>query len=508
MIIAGIALIVFVLFVAGIVAARRVQGDASNYILAGRQLSVPIVSILLVSQAIDSNATLGNADLAAEFGFWAGVALPLGLASCLVLMGLFFARRMHALEVSTLPEFFARRFGRRVEVAASVLTVGSFGMLLAGNLVACGFLMKTYLGVDYTLGLLIVLPVILAYTVAGGMFASANTGVVQVGVSVVGVVALAVWMGMTHGFVLPEGKGPFDPGQLAGTDTALLNWATIFALAFGNLVAIDLMQRIFSARSGAGAQRACFAGAALLLALCVPLAFIALAGSAALQATGNLTAAEPGLPLLFVLLQTTPEWLAILVLAGLVSATLTTVSGVLLSTSTVIAQNILRIGLASPAATLTATATATEQTRQGRRQLRAIRLAMLPMALFGALVAVRIPQTGILLPLAFDLLLASLVVPFVFGLYWRHGGAAAALASIVAGIAVRFGLFVLTPTIYGVENTLLYLPTGWLGGLDLDGWATFIGAGVSLVTYLAVAFATSRIARPIPQGRLAARQAA
>lgn len=477
MIMAGIGLIVLVLFVAGLLAARRVQGDASNYILAGRQLSVPIVAILLTSQAIDSNATLGNADLAAEFGFWAGVALPIGLASCLVLLGLFFAKPMHDANVSTLPEYFAKRFGRKVEVAVSLLTVGSFGMLLAGNLVACGFLMQTYMGVSYTTGLLIVLPVILAYTLAGGMFASANTGVVQVIVTVIGVLCLAIWMGVTHGFTMPEGKGPLDPGQLAGSDTAVLNWATMFALAFGNLVAIDLMQRVFSAHSARGARLACFGGAAFILVLCLPLAFIALAGSSVLQATGNLTAENPGLPLLFVLLKTTPEWLAILVLAGLVSATLTTVSGVLLSTSTVVAQNILRIQIAPGP-------------KGGDKLLRTIRIAMFPMAAFGALVAIRIPQTGILLPLSFDLLLASLVVPFIFGLYWRKGDSVAALASIVAGISVRLTLFVLTPTIYGVENTLLYVENGLLGPW-MDGWATFIGAAVSLLAYLGTALLRS-----------------
>ncbi len=33
--------------------------------------------------AVDTNATLGNTDLAFEFGFWAGACLPLGLALCL-----------------------------------------------------------------------------------------------------------------------------------------------------------------------------------------------------------------------------------------------------------------------------------------------------------------------------------------------------------------------------------------------------------------------------------------
>src|SRR3712207_3647290 len=109
MIVAGVGICMLVLTASGLWSARRVRGDSANYLVAGRTLSAGLVGAVLVSQAVDSNATLGNADLAAGFGFWAGAALPIGLALCLLLMGLFFARRMHAAGVVTLPEFFRRR---------------------------------------------------------------------------------------------------------------------------------------------------------------------------------------------------------------------------------------------------------------------------------------------------------------------------------------------------------------------------------------------------------------
>ncbi|PRC61481.1 hypothetical protein C6A85_08600, partial [Mycobacterium sp. ITM-2017-0098] len=41
--------------------------------------------------------------------------------------------------------------------------------------------------------------------------------------------------------------------------------------------------------------------------------------------------------------------------------------------------------------------------------------------------AIYVQQTGILLTLAFDLMLACLVVPFILGLVWRRGTTAAAV---------------------------------------------------------------------------------
>ena len=105
------------------------------------------------------------------------------------------------------------------------------------------------------------------------------------------------------------------------------------------------------------------------------------------------------------------------------------------------------------------------------------------------LIAIYVKQTGILLTLAFDLLLACLVVPFILGLIWRKGTSTAALVSIVVGLAVRLVLFVMTPTMYGLDNTILYIPNGVFDA-TFDGWPTFIAFGASLVTYVAIALLT------------------
>lgn len=471
MVVAGVGLCMLVLTVSGLVSARRVRGDSANYLVAGRTLSAGLVSAVLISQAVDSNATVGNADLAGTFGFWAGAALPIGLALCLLLMGMFFARKMHAANVITLPEFFRRRFGRGIELSSSLLTVASFGLLLAGNLVALGFLLERFLGVSYTVGILITIPLALLYTISGGMFASVYTGVAQVAINVVGVIALVIWMGATYGFSAPEGLGAGNLEQLTSADAgAAVNWATIIALGLGNLVAIDLMQRVFSSRSPGTAQRACFSAAAGILVFCLPLSFVALA---AVSVVGD---AEG--PILYTLLgDYAPAWLAVIVISGILAATVTTVSGVLLSTASVLVRNVLQVD--AGAAVMTP------------RIMTATRWATLPMAALGAVVALRVPQTGILLTLAFDLLLASLVVPFALGLYWQRGGTAAAAAAIVVGMGVRLTLFVLTPTIYGVENTLLYIDND-LVGAAVDGWSTFWAAAASLAAYLVVAAVSRR----------------
>jgi len=85
------------------------------------------------------------------------------------------------------------------------------------------------------------------------------------------------------------------------------------------------------------------------------------------------------------------------------------------------------------------------------------------------------------------------VVPLILGLVWRRGTSIAAIVSIVVGLSVRLVLFVMTPTMYGLDNPIPYLPNNVIDP-SFDGWPTFIAFAASLVAYVVVALLT----RPAP----------
>lgn len=90
-------------------------------------------------------------------------------------------------------------------------------------------------------------------------------------------------------------------------------------------------------------------------------------------------------------------------------------------------------------------------------------------------------------------MLAALAFPFIFGHYWSRSSTAAAVAAITIGTILRVGFFVLTPTIYGVPNTLLYIPNSLVGG-GFDGWATVLAVAASLVVFVGVTLARPPVA--------------
>ena len=458
----------------GMWAAKQVKGDSENYLVAGRGLILPLAAATLMAQSVDSNATLGNTDLAAEFGFWAGASLPLGLALCLFLTALFFAKPMNRMGLITLPDFYRVKYNRKTEVVASFLMVLSFSFLLAGNLVAGGYLFQTFLGTTYTAGVMLLAITVFIYTASGGLFAVAYTDAIQVAIAFVGSLSLLIFMATNFGLEIPADTGPLALAQLTDpTAGAAINWATLLALGLGDIVAIDFMARIFAAESPETAQRACLIGSAGTVIIGVPFSLIALSAPQILADAGI----TPDGPILYALLNgIVPPALSLLVIVAILSASLSTADGAILGTSSVVAHNI--IGIRHD-----------DHNAAGDRLLLLTRVMAFVITVMGVFFAIKVPQTGVLLLLAFDLGFAGLLVPLAGGLYWRKATWQGALACIILGSLTRLILFALMPTTFGIDNTLLYIPNN-IFTADFDGFPTLISPLVGLAAFIIISHLT------------------
>ena len=258
----------------------------------------------------------------------------------------------------------------------------------------------------------------------------------------------------------------------------ILNWATLLALGLGDIVAIDFMARVFAADSPETAQRACFIGSAGTIVIGVPFSLIALSAPRILDQAGVVADG----PLLFALIQNVvPPLLGLLVIAAILSASLSTADGAILGTSSVMAHNIL--GVSSNA-----------HSRGGDKLLQITRIMAVVITVLGAFFALRVPQTGVLLLLAFDIGFAGLLVPLAGGLFWPKATREGALACIILGSLTRLVLFVLTPVAFGIDNTLLYLPNSVFTS-DFDGIPTLISPLVGLIAFWLVSNLTHRRVR-------------
>ena len=179
----------------GVWTSLLIKGDAENYFIAGKSLPLWIVSMTLGAQAIESGGLLGNVSLSYKFHFWDGVVIPIGIGFSLLINALFFAAKLNAeSNVLTLPDVYAKNYGKVVEVLASLICIVSFIILLAANLSGLGQICGYLWDIPTRAGIWMAAIIVWSYTISGGLFSVAYTDVVQGIVGWSGCVACAYWM--------------------------------------------------------------------------------------------------------------------------------------------------------------------------------------------------------------------------------------------------------------------------------------------------------------------------
>lgn len=424
----------------GVYTYAKVQGSSRRFAVCDKSLPFIVVGTALMAQSVDGNSTLGAVAATHTGSVWGGLMISAGLALSLVIVGRFLASRLNDMNLLTLPDFFGRRYGKPTELLVSLVTTLSFTVLIAGNLSAVAWVLSVVSGQSYLTSLVVATLVIVTYTIAGGLYAAVWTDFLQIYVTVVGFVAAAAWLIATKGLANMVAAAPaaaVDFSSLVNRENgALINWAGLIALAIGNSMALDFMERVFAARDGRTARRACYYAAAMTTVIGVCVAVIGLATLSAVQG-----ASDPRMVLPDVATQMLPYWIGVLLLAGVVGAAMSTANGSILVISVVLMQSV------------------TQNWRQTRPAdatlLMVARIMALPTAAAAGLLAFYRPEPGILLIVAFDIVLAGCVVPLFAGVYWPKANQAGAIAAIVVGSMARIVAHFVTPGPWAGLDTLL-----------------------------------------------------
>ena len=457
----GWGLIIFIaLFVCiGIGMVAFVKGSGKRYIVCGKSLPFFFVGTMLMAQAVDANTSLGAASLAYEIGFWEGFTIPLGLATCLLLTALFYAKKLNKMNLLTLPDYYFRRYGSSMELITGLAMALSFMILVAGNFSGSAWILTIIFDMDYLTALIVISVLIFVYTIAGGLFSCAATDIVQLYPAIIGFVGCFVYLLASHGWdyfaeVVPPGY--FDIAGMTSMERgSLLNWANIVALGLGDVVALDFMERIYSARTGRTAQIACFYAAFWTVCTGFVCTMIGVMG---MKLYPEIADSRMVLPT--IAMEQVPYILGLLMVAGVIGAGASTANGGILGISTtfgrnIFQKNILRLIRESRGEKLVVHHSE-EERRKSDAKLLWISRAMAVPALAGAIwIAYVKPEPGILLTLAFDVVLAGCFVPLTLGMYWSKANEAGAIVGMILGSVMRIVLYYVIPEDLAGLDTLL-----------------------------------------------------
>ena len=95
----------------GLYAARRVQ-SSQDYVVAGRSLPLYITTATVFATWFGSETVLGTSSTFLQEGLHGIVADPFGASLCLILVGVFFARKLYRMNLLTIGDFFRIKYGR------------------------------------------------------------------------------------------------------------------------------------------------------------------------------------------------------------------------------------------------------------------------------------------------------------------------------------------------------------------------------------------------------------
>src|SRR5690606_25593981 len=161
---------------------------------AGRNVGLALATATAMATWVTSNTTMTAPQLTYQLGVWGMVGYSLGAVGLLLFAPL--ARRIKSLlpHGYTSGDFIRRRYGKAAWRIFLVISLCyAFGWLISLGM-AGGILVNALSGLDYRIGMTVILLVCVSYTLLGGLRAVIATDFVQTLVIVVGVIVVALFV--------------------------------------------------------------------------------------------------------------------------------------------------------------------------------------------------------------------------------------------------------------------------------------------------------------------------
>ncbi len=349
----------------------RKTTNASDYLIAGRQIHPYVMAISYGATFISTSAIVGFGGAAGVFGM--GL---LWLTFCNILVGIFIAfvvfgnrtRVMgYILDAHTFPEFMGKRYDSRFIQVFSGAIIFIAMPLYAGVVMIGGVkFIEIYMGVPYDAALAICAVIIAAYVIAGGLKGVMYTDAAQGTIMFVGMSILFIYTYVSLGGFTAAHQALTDladkvPEKLAAAGHMgwtsmpkfLSNWwwtlvsTIVLGVGIGVLAQPQLVVRFMTVKSKRELNRAVFAGG-IFIFMMTGVAFIvgSLSNVFFFRSQGTISIAAAGgnadaiIPLF--ISEALPKWFGVLFLLTLLSAAMSTLSSQFHTMGTAISRDIFQ----------------------------------------------------------------------------------------------------------------------------------------------------------------------
>ena len=440
----------------GVWIGRRVKGP-SDFFVAGRRLTWPLVGGTVLAANIGAGTTVGAAGIAYRDGisawWWNGAA---GLGT--LLLAFWVGPKLWRLAMDrghlTIGDFLEDRYDVRVRaVIAGLIMVGTLA-ILAGQLMAGAAVLDVVAGMPRWQGVMIGGVAMTLYFAAGGLLSSAWVNAIQLVVLIGGfIIGLPIVLSNIGGLgaIAAAPTAPptyWDPWYSSG---AMSGWTMLILLGPGFVISPGLVQKAYGAESiravkvGLGVA----AVAQLLFSF-----FPVLLGMAARVHFPGIEGRDLVLPT--VMLNELPVLFGALALSAVFSAEVSTCDAILFMLATSSSKDLYQRFI--------------NRSATPDQVLRVARGAAVLGGIAGMILAVQFSTIADALRVFYSLLGASLLVPVAGALLLPRATARDAMAAIIGGVGTLLAVYFATDR------------TGWQ---DPSLWGLIGSATAFTVSYLA-----------------------
>lgn len=410
----------------GLYAATKVH-NARDYVVAGRSLPLYMVTATVFATWFGSETVLGTSTTFLQEGLHGIVADPFGASMCLILVGLFFARKLYRMNLLTIGDYYRIRYGRAVETLTGIAIVVSYLGWVSAQITAIGLVFSLVSQGQITPhnGMLIGSAIVLIYTIFGGMWSIALHDFLQMNIILIGMLYIAWIISGDAGGVSnviahanAEGKFAFWPKLSLPDVLAFVGaWVTMM---FGSIPQQDVFQRIMSAKNEhVAVQGSVLGGSMYFLFAFIP---IFLAYSTNLidpNLVKSLISTQPQHILPEMILHHTPIFAQIMFFGALLSSILSTASAALLAPSITFTENVIKPLIGD----------------WGERHLLLV-MRSIVVIFAGVVAAYALSANATIFNMvenAYKVTLVTAFVPLTAGIYWKRANNQGALLAIIAG---------------------------------------------------------------------------
>lgn len=421
MLLVFVALYMLITVPVGIWAARRVK-SSRDYVLAGKHLPFFVALATVFATWFGSDTVLGAGTEMAKGGFLNVMVDPFGAGLCLVLIGLFFAKKLYSLNHLTIGDYFTERYGKTVGTMLSVAIIVTYFGWTAAQFVAIGIVLHLLLGIGVAWGMAIAALIVVVYTYLGGMWSVALNDTIQMGMILVGLIAVFAEIVWKFGFGTIIASAPAEYYRLSpGGEGSMNEWLAYLAawitLGLGSIPQQDVYQRVVSARSAEVAKWAAIVGGILYFTVTLIPLFLGLAARY-LHPELMLGEADSQTLLPTLILENVSFPTQVLFFGALIAAIMSTASGAILAPSTLFIENVVRPFVAHISDNV---------------RLQFIRYAIVGIAAVALLIAIQEGSIYEIVGASYSITLVAAFVPMTFGLFTKRANTLGAVLAIILG---------------------------------------------------------------------------